>query len=109
MKQYRIEISNEARSNLMSIYDHIAYMLASPETAKKQYLRLEAGILSLKEMPERIKLVDFEPERSGGLHRLLVDHYSVFFVIENDTVVVTNVLYSASDVERRMKNKEHKP
>lgn len=109
MKQYRIEISDGAGSNLVAIYDHIAYMLRSPENAKKQYLRLEDGILSLKEMPERIKLVNFEPERSRGLRRLLVDHYSVFFVIEDETVIITNILYSSSDVEQRLKRKEHKP
>lgn len=108
MIQYKIEISRAAWADMESIYDHIAYMLAAPENAKKQYLRIEAGILSLRELPERIKLVDFEPERSEGLRKLLVDHYSVFFVIEDKTVIITNILYSASDVEQRLKKKEHK-
>lgn len=109
MKQYEIQLSRNARADLESIYNHIAYMLVAPETAKMQYLRLETGILSLKEMPERIKLVNFEPERSEGLRRLLVDHYSVFFIIQDETVVITNILYTASNVEQRLKDKERKP
>ena len=37
------------------------------------------------------------------IRRMLVDNYSVFFVIQDDKVVVTDVLYSASDIERRLK------
>lgn len=37
------------------------------------------------------------------MRRLLVDNYSVFFVIQGNRVIVTNVLYSASDVESRLK------
>jgi len=32
-----------------------------------------------------------------------VDNYSVFYVIKNDRVLVTNVLYSASDISKRLK------
>ena len=38
-----------------------------------------------------------------AIRRMLVDNYSVFFVIQDDKVVVTDVLYSASDIERRLK------
>lgn len=38
-----------------------------------------------------------------GLRQLLVDHYSVFYVIENERVIVMRVLYSASDIEIRLK------
>ena len=37
------------------------------------------------------------------IRRMLVDNYSVFFVIQDDKVVVTDVLYSASDIDRRLK------
>ena len=47
--------------------------------------------------------MDFEPERQAGLRRLLVDNYSVFYVIREQRVIVTNVLYSASDIEQRLK------
>ena len=47
--------------------------------------------------------MESEPERSKELRRLLVDNYSVFFVIREDKVIVTDVLYGASDVESRLK------
>ncbi len=39
-----------------------------------------------------------------------VDHYSVFYIIRQDKVIVTNVLYSASDVESRLnKSQQSEP
>ena len=54
-------------------------------------------------LAERICIVESEPERSKEMRRLLVDNYSVFFVIQGDNVIVTDVLYSASDIESRLK------
>lgn len=34
-----------------------------------------------------------------------VDRYSVFFLVRGNTVVVTDVLYSASDLESRLGNR----
>lgn len=53
--------------------------------------------------PEKVRLMESEPERTMGLRQLLVDHYSVFYVIENERVIVMRVLYSASDIEIRLK------
>ena len=38
-----------------------------------------------------------------GLRQLAVDNYSVFYVIEDERVIVMRVLYSASDIEMRLK------
>ena len=57
----------------------------------------------LDTMAERIRIMESEPERSKEMRRLLVDNYSVFFVIQGDKVIVTDVLYSASDIESRLK------
>ena len=54
-------------------------------------------------LADRICIMESEPERSKEMRRLLVDNYSVFFVIQGDKVIVTDVLYSASDIESRLK------
>ena len=35
---------------------------------------------------------------------MMVDNFSVFYVIIDERVVITNVLYSASDLEMRLNN-----
>jgi toxin ParE1/3/4 len=44
-----------------------------------------------------------ELERAKGLRRMVVDNYSVFYVINGDRVVVTDILYSATDITKRLK------
>lgn len=40
-----------------------------------------------------------------GMRRMPVDNYSVFYVVQEDKVIVTNVLYSASDIEKKLQAK----
>ena len=93
MKHYTVEITNEALADMEQLYNHIAYVLQAPENAMDQYNRIADAILTLDTMAERIRIMESEPERSN----------SVFFVIQGDKVIVTDVLYSASDIESRLK------
>ena len=103
MKHYTVEITNEALADMERLYNHITYVLQSSENAMDQYNRIADAILTLDTMAERIRIMESEPERSKEMRRLLVDNYSVFFVIQRDKVIVTDVLYSASDIESQLK------
>ncbi len=104
MKQYKIQITDSALSDMEEIYNYIAYQLQAPETAMNQYNRLADAIETLDKFPERVKLMETEEERALGLRQLLVDNYSVFFNIREERVIVTNVLYSASDITKRLRD-----
>ena len=67
-----------------------------------QYNWIAEAIEGLNVFPERVKLVESELERIMGLRQLVIDNYSVFYVIENMDVIVTRVLYSAMDISRRL-------
>ncbi|WP_031554176.1 type II toxin-antitoxin system RelE/ParE family toxin [Oribacterium sp. FC2011] len=103
MREYPVKITEKALRDMDGIYEYIAVNLQSPENAMRQYNRIADNVLGLGFFPEKFRLVDFEPERSQGLRRMLVDNYSVFYVFEEEIVTVTRVLYSASDIERRLK------
>lgn len=105
MERYTVHITDEALKDMEDIYRYIAEKLQSLENAIRQYNRIADGILELEVFPERCRLVDFEPEHQSGLRRLLVDNYSVFYIIRKKQVIVTSVLYSASDIEQRLKEK----
>ena len=103
MKEYDVKITHRALADIDMIYDYIAQSLQAPDTAAKQYNRIADGIMSLNIFPERCKLFDSQPERDMGLRQLLVDNYSVIYVVEDDAVTVLRVLYSASDICARLK------
>ena len=104
MKQYQVKISRIALSDMEQIYTYIAGHILEPETAMRQYNRIAEAIESLAALPERCPLVDCDPERSQGLRHLLVDHYSVFYLVGEDAVSVARVLYSSSDLTHRLRN-----
>lgn len=103
MRQYNVQITNEALTDMEQLYNYIAYVLLSPENAMGQYNWIADAILTLDTFPDRFGIIDSESEHSKEIRRMLVDNYSVFFVIQDDKVIVTDVLYSASDIERRLK------
>jgi len=57
MKKYIIDITSRALSNMEGIYTYIALDLLTPDSAIKQYNRIVDAILTLKELPERIKIM----------------------------------------------------
>ncbi len=103
MKQYKVEITREALQDMENIYNYIAVDLLSPENAMGQYNRIADEILTLDSFPERFRIMESEPEKKMGLRRMLVDNYSVFYTICEDKVIVTDVLYTASDIEARLR------
>lgn len=102
MKQYTVQITDKALADMEEIYNYIAEKLLAPENAMKQYNRIAEAIKSLGVFPERVRIMESEPERAMGLRQLPIDNFSAFYVIEDGRVVVTGVLYSASDISRRL-------
>ena len=99
MNKYEMVVTDEAVADLENIYLYIAITLLSPEIASDQYDRITAQILKLDIMPERYRIIDFEPEKSRGLRIMPVDNYSVIYIVDDTTITVTNILYSASDMQ----------
>lgn len=102
MKQYTVQITDKALADMEEIYIYIAEQLLAPENAIGQYNRIAEAIQNLNVFPERVRIMESEPEHAMGLRQLPIDNFSVFYVIEDNRVVVTRVLYSASDISRRL-------
>ena len=103
MVKYRVDITDEALADMESLYEYIKFKLLAPENAMGQYNRIAGAILTLDSYPERLALFECEPEHSRGIHKMIVDNYVVCYVIDPGIVTVTNVLYGASDIHKRLK------
>ncbi len=101
MKHYKVEITAKALSNMEEIYNYIAEQLKAPEAAMGQYNKIADAIQTLDTFPERVKLIETE-ERGMELRQMLVDNFYVFFNIRKERVIITNVLYSGSDIAKRL-------
>ena len=103
MVKYRVDITDEALGDMELLYEYIAFKLLAPENAMEQYNRIADAILTLDSYPERFGLFEYEPEHSMGVHKMIVGNYVVCYVIDSGVVTVTNVLYGASDIHKRLK------
>ena len=103
MDKYTVEITKAVLQDMEDIYNYIAFELLSPDAAMEQYNRIADEILTLDIFPQRNRIMDSEPERRMELRRMFVDNYTVFYTIRGYRVIVTDVLYSASDIEARLK------
>ena len=104
MKQYSVKITAKALADMDAIYGYIAETLLVPETAMKQYDRIAAAIETLRSLPERNPLLDAQPERDLGMRCLLIDNYTVIYVVLENTVTVLRVFYSSSDFVSRLRD-----
>ena len=105
MNRYIVNISDEALADMENIYNYIAYELLATENAEGPYDRIADAILKLDSFPERFKIFESEPEHSLGIRRMVVDNYLVCYVVDPDVVTVVAVLYGASDVHTRLREK----
>ncbi len=78
-----------------------AYAEKNGITVVKHYI--DRALSAKTDNRPRCALVESEPERTQGLRQMLVDNYSVFYIVGEDAVSVARVLYSASDLVRRLR------
>ena len=102
---YEVKITDSALEDMEEVYRYIRDVLHAPETAAAQYDRIADAILALEEMPLRYGVPQFEPCIALGLYRMLVGNYSVFYLVRQNGVVVTDVLYSASNLAVRLEER----
>lgn len=103
---YAIVLTENAKADLISIFQYIARDLQSRQNAASQLARLEKAIQSLNEMPERYRVYDDAKWQGRNLRILSVDHYLVFYIPEKKqhTVTVLRVLYGGSNWQGQLEN-----
>lgn len=85
---YKIVFTPYAKNQINGIYNYIADELINPIAVEKTIRAIEASVMNLDQMPQRIKIVDNEPWRSQGIRRLTVKNFSVYFWINEDKLEV---------------------
>ncbi len=104
MKKYNVNITPHAEDMITQIFEYIAFELLEPIYAADQVKRLQDGIQSLDILPTRCKVFSKNLYPDQELRRLLVDNFSIFYFINKDQVMITDILYSRSDIVMRLQN-----
>lgn len=102
---YQIQYSPQALEDIKDIYRYIAYELRAPGTAQKQVDRLRKAARSLDRMPARHAVVDWEPWRSMGMHKVPVGRFLIFYTVASEAKAVTivRIVYGGRNLENLAK------
>jgi toxin ParE1/3/4 len=107
-ENYKVIYSPEALDDIRRIYSYIAYELQVPDTALNQVNRIRKEVRSLDFMPMRYSIVDWDPWRSMQMHKLPVDNYIVFYLVDSNlyTVTIIRIVYGRQDIEGIIKSEQ---
>lgn len=99
---YQVAYTPQAYDDLLSIFNYIAFELQSEQNAIGQVDRIRGAIRKLSTLPERHEVVDWEPWNSMRMHKLPLDNYIVFYLVdqENRIVTVNRILYGGRNIEK---------
>ena len=104
MSRYRVQYSPAAYDDLRAIYRYIAFELMVEETARAQTERIRYAIRALDTFPQRYRAVAWEPWASRGIRQMPVDHYCIFYRIDETGGIVTiiRIFYAGRDIKNIM-------
>ncbi|MCQ2062577.1 MAG: type II toxin-antitoxin system RelE/ParE family toxin [Fibrobacter sp.] len=96
---YKVIISEQAESDLKSIYSYISDELKSENSAERITLRLHNAMASLTTMPKRFQVYPVEPWQSREVRSVPVGNYNLFYLVKDDDceVWITRVVYGKRD------------
>lgn len=101
---YNLDITLQAKEDIRGIFAYMAYTLKVPESATEQLARLEGGIMSLGESPERFRKYEAEPWKSMGMYIMYVDKYIVLYSINEETgrVTVNRIMFGGVNIDEQL-------
>ena len=101
-EKYSVSLSLEAKEDLRSIASYISYTLKNKIAAHNQTQRIRKEIRDLNLFPKRFGLVEWEPWHSMDIHKMPVDNFVVYYLVQVDSreVIVVRIFYGGRDVER---------
>ena len=101
VNNYTVKMTPKAAEDLDNIYQYISEELFAASSATNILVKIEKGIMGLRDFPFSCNYVADEYLRVKGYRKLIVDNYIVFYLIEEekDQVIIMRVLYGKQKFE----------
>jgi toxin ParE1/3/4 len=101
---FKVRYSEQAKQDLINIFNHISDVFIEPVTAERQTKRIEKAVESLDFMPFRFRVCDEEPFKSQGVRVFNVDKFLVFYKPDEskNTVMIIRILHGAVNIKNHL-------
>lgn len=95
MVTYSIQIAEKAVKDMEDVVYYFKQQLFDAEGARNILDAIERGILSLAPMPKRYPVIKDSELAYGGIRRLFVKNYVIFYFVDEDkkNINVVRILY----------------
>ena len=97
MERYNIRIFPAAQNDLRDVVDYLNTL--SPDAATRYYDLIIEKIGALTVMPERCPLTRDTQLRLRGYRMMLINNYTIFYIINEKTVEIRRILYARRQYE----------
>lgn len=98
---FEIRYTTRATSDLKDLYTYLAFSRNEKVIARKLLDRIRKEIRSLDMLPERFRVVDWEPWASKKMRQMTVGRYLIYYQVDTELqkVYIFRVVYGGRDVE----------
>ena len=106
--RYKLKFTKQSGNQIIQIIDYISHNLLAPRAAMRLYSEIKEKTERLADFPESCALVDREQWKFSGLRKLIVRNFIVYYLIdhENQSVIITSVVYGKSNQLNKLKRME---
>ena len=101
-KRYELRILPLFEDGLNEIVDYIAYRLRNPVAAERLVDDVEAAIEERRSCAEAFEPYPSSRRREHPYYRIQVRNFTVFYVVIDGTMEVRRILYSRSDIRKKL-------
>lgn len=108
MDEYRVVVTDSAEQAIRDIAEYIAIELQNPKAAVNILELFGKEIISLSNMPSRIKRIPEQPWHDLGIRRKAVKNYYLYFWVNEEKRIVSiiDVIYSRRNQKEQLEKND---
>ena len=91
--QYKYEFTPVAEQDIDDIFSYVSDELHSPQAADRLIDRIQEEVESVCDFPFSRSLLTDPLLRARGYRLIVVENFNLFYIVENDVIVIHRVLY----------------
>ena len=104
MKEYKVELSIQAKEDYKSIIKYIKYKLLESNIAERYAELIKNEINTLKYNPQKFAIINYDIIKQYKFRKLIIKNYIVFYRIneEEKIVNVERILHVTTDWKNKL-------
>jgi len=104
LKEYKVELSIQAKEDYKSIIKYIKYKLLESNIAERYAELIKNEINTLKYNPQKFAIINYDIIKQYKFRKLIIKNYIVFYRIneEEKIVNVERILHGTTDWKNKL-------